>query len=92
MKHINQLKPHQRAAADQSIRDALLAIVVAQGKPVVIPIDQLNEIAEHNRLLIEVDHKAGVVKLTAQTHAAEIIETGKPKLIAKAASVGKTIS
>lgn len=73
IKHLSQMKPAQRAMADQSIRDALLAIVVAQGKPVVIPIDQLDQISADHRLVIEVDRKANLVKLTAESHAAQIV-------------------
>lgn len=66
MKHISELKPAQKAMADQSFRDALLAIVVSQGKAVTIPIAVLNEISEKHRLILEVDREAGVVILTPE--------------------------
>lgn len=81
IKHLSQMKPAQRAMADQSIRDALLAIVVAQGKPVVIPINQLDQISADHRLIIEVDHKANLVKLTAESHAAEIVKAAQPQVM-----------
>lgn len=87
--HINKLKPTQRAIADQSIREAMLAIVAAQGKPVTIPIADLNQIAATHRLVIEVDHIAGAVTLTAQK-APEQIQDPKPKLLLMGSSQGKT--
>jgi len=78
--HINKLKPTQRAIADQSIREAMLAIVAAQGKPVTIPIADLNKIAASHRLVLEIDHKAGLVKLTAEK-APEQIQGPKSKLV-----------
>ena len=81
IKNISQLKPAQRAMADQSIRDALLAIVVAQGKPVVIPIDQLDQIAADHRLVISVDRQSNLVTLTAESFAAEIIKEAQPTIV-----------
>lgn len=66
-KHISELTPTQRAMADQSTRDALLAIVVAQGgKSVTLPIADLTVIADTYRLVVEVDRVAGVVTLKAE--------------------------
>jgi hypothetical protein len=81
-KHLAELDPTKRAIADQSIRNAMLAIVVAQGKPVTIPIADLNDIAENHRLILAVDHQAGLVTLTA--------EKFKPTIIMKGTSIGKT--
>jgi hypothetical protein len=74
IKHISEMKPTQRAKADEAIRECLLAIVVAQGKPVVIPIDQLDQIAADHRLVVSVNPKTNLVTLTAESHAAEIVK------------------
>lgn len=74
IKHLSELKPAQRAKADEVVRDALLAIVVAQGKPVVIPIDQLNQIAADHRLVVSVNPQGNLVTLTAESHAAQIVK------------------
>lgn len=81
-KHLAELDPTKRAIADQSIRNAMLAIVVAQGKAVTIPIADLNDIAENHRLVLAVDHQAGLVTLTA--------EKFRPVVILKGTSIGKT--
>lgn len=65
-KHISELDPTKRAIADQSFREILLAIVVAQGKTVTIPIEHLNAISQTHRLILIVDRAAGVVELTAE--------------------------
>jgi hypothetical protein len=90
VKNISQLNPTKRAVADQSIRDCMLAIVVAQGKPVTIPIQDLNEIAANHRLILTVDHKAGLVVLQSEAFAAEIVKEAKPSIILKGQSIGKT--
>lgn len=53
-KHISQLDPTSRARADERIREALLAIVLQQGKPVTIPIEVLDAASQSHRLVIEV--------------------------------------
>lgn len=81
-KNFAELKPTERAIADQSVRDVLLAIVVAQGKTITIPIADLDRIAADNRLLLEVDRNAGVVKLRSESFAAKVIADAKaPALI-----------
>lgn len=79
--NIAELSPTKRAIADQSIRECLLAIVVAQGKPVTIPIAELNRIAAVHRLIIGVDHEAGVVILT--TEAAKLVQDITPPALIK---------
>lgn len=64
IKHLSQLNPTKRAMADQAIREALLAIVVAQGKPVTIPIVDLNMVSDLYRLVIQIE--GGAVVLTAE--------------------------
>lgn len=82
-KHIAQLTPTKRAIADNSIRSALLAIVVGQGKPVTIPISHLRAIEETHRLILEVDHDAGQVILRTEEFKPQI-------LLGPAKALGKT--
>lgn len=63
IKHISELNAVGRARADQAIRDALLAIVAAQGKAVSIPVADLDAISQAYRLKLEIDDK--FVTLTA---------------------------
>lgn len=72
-KNIASLTPTKRAIADASIRDALLAIVVGQGKPVSIPFDHLDAIAESHRLVMEVDHDKRRVVLRSEEFKPTII-------------------
>ncbi len=72
-KHISQLSAADRALAAQQIGHALLAIVASQGRPVTIPVSQLDDIAATHRLKIEQEN--GYLVLTAEEAApAEIIE------------------
>lgn len=75
-KHFAQLDPTRRAMADQVTRDALLAIVVAQGKVVRIPLIDLDEITELHRLMVTIDRKGGYVELQAEKH--KLIEIEQP--------------
>lgn len=54
-KHISQLDPTARARADERIRESLLAIVLQQGRPVVIPATVLDAASQTHRLVIEFD-------------------------------------
>lgn len=72
IRHLSELNAAERSLADQSTRDALLAIVTAQGKPVTLPIEDLNRISQMYRLKIEVDREAGVVTLTSEKAVVDI--------------------
>lgn len=63
-KHISQLSPTQRAIADAQIRDALLAIVATQPRPVSMPVEDLARYAE--KFILKVEFADGIVTLTAE--------------------------
>jgi hypothetical protein len=73
-KHLSELDPTKRAIVDAAIRDSLLAIVVAQGKGVTLPIDVLEANSTTHRLVVEIDRSEGVVILRAER--AELIIKG----------------
>lgn len=83
-KHISQLNATRAAIAQQSIQDALLAIVATQGRPVTLPIEHIERLAASHRLIVSVDREAGIVTLTAEKfelekaapHEADAIEKG----------------
>lgn len=74
-KHISQLNAARAAVAQQSIQDALLAIVVAQGRPVTLPIEHIERLSASHRLIVGVDRASGFVTLTAEKFE---LETAAP--------------
>lgn len=79
IKHLSEMNAARRALAQQSIQDALLAIVVAQGRPVTLPIEHIERLSASHRLVVGVDHASGFVTLTAEK--AEL-ETAAPHEVA----------
>lgn len=64
VKNEKQLKPAERAKVRQTLDDAILAIVVAQKKPVRIPLSAMEDCSGMYGLKMEV--KDGAVILTAE--------------------------
>ncbi len=79
IKHLSEMDATRRAMAQQSIQDALLAIVVAQGRPVTLPIEHIERLSSSHRLVVGVDRASGFVTLTAEK--AEL-ETAAPHEVA----------
>lgn len=55
IKHASQTDAATRARMDQAMREALLAIIAAQGKPITIPQATLDEYWASHRLILEHD-------------------------------------
>jgi hypothetical protein len=72
-KHISQLKRADQVYAQQQLQDALLTIVAAQGKPVTIPLSDLE--MSSNLFRLKIEQFQGFLILTAEmAEPMEIIE------------------
>lgn len=70
-KHLSQLKPTERARADQLLQFALLAIVAQQKRVVAIPYEEAERIFETHRLKIALHE--GKIVLAAERMPSPII-------------------
>ena len=74
-RHISQLKPTDRARADQLTQFALLAIVQSQGKTVSIPYEKAEQIFDTHRLKIVLND--GAIELSAEKQDSRIVVPDK---------------
>jgi hypothetical protein len=68
-KHKAQMNPADRALFQQSIEDALLAIIASQGQAVTIPVEHIEQIARSHRIVVSTvfdDHDNKLVRFEAQ--------------------------